>query len=65
MFHSVLLGCGFGRGGGVKSKGGGGGGGGGSKSLRTPKCESRARIFQSCWIVEVEKEISSLLVRFC
>ena len=61
MFHSVLLGCGFGPGGSNLRAGEGGG----SKSVRTPECQSRARIFESCWIVEVEKEISSLLVRFC
>ena len=63
MFHSVLLGCGFGPGG--SNLRAGEEGGGGSKSVRTPECQSRARIFESCWIVEVEKEISSLLVRFC
>ena len=63
MFHSVLLDCGFGPGG--SNLRAGEGEGEGSKSVRTPECQSRARIFQSCWIVEVEKEISSLLVRFC
>ena len=61
MFHSVLLGCGFGPGASNLRAGEGEG----SESVRTPECQSRARIFQSCWIVEVEKEISSLLVRFC